>query len=725
MKKGKGKNNGLLPNSLRIISLCLKTVSTNANTVASTVRSAGASVAASISSASEDHKDQVTWAGFDMLEINPSVFKHVLLLGYLNGFQVLDVEDASRFSELVSKRDGPVSFLQMQPFPIGCDGQEGFRKSHPLLLVVSGDDPSNINQNSTPFEQFRKRCSRIGSYRSSPHKYAVLAGQGTTGVNVGYGPMAVGPRWLAYASNNPLPSNLGCLSPQTPRASRELVHQLLKQWRESRRVTGIDMDNAECVVVNGFCFQRCHITNLKLILVYIWHYVLTLVEPFWSLDQSMGITLISSGIMPSCTHKGSGVPGLQTGAVLILFRDICFSHFSQWIAIVYPRALVIFLFCHPLEVMPVSELLVLKAKNPPYFPVYSLPWWSTPSSISHQQSLPPPAPVVLSKLVNSKANPWNIYWVYTPSGHVVQHELLPSVGSETSDSGSRNQSTSLLCRRMNSESKLKLFNGGTYVEGQNGQKEGIHAAIPLINKEMVKSSSGDPQERFQRYLSNAEVQVNFGRLPIWQKSKICFYTVSCARTSFSAGGESEIEKFSSSEVEIRRKELLPVFDHFHSIRSSWNERGLAGERYLSPTPPVPNQVEDKETADVTVICHSKPASLSSTESSDGGSSRRIENLLDLDQVASSYQMLVHHFQSGNSNMLIFTLTTLSMGRPIFQERNLTSEGRDSVGVGISEDSALVLEHASDMSKFVEGRLGNAKCGCQAIFPGWPLRDTGA
>lgn len=59
MKKGKGRNNGLLPNSLRIISSCLKTVSTNASNVASTVRSAGASVSASISTSSEDHKDQV------------------------------------------------------------------------------------------------------------------------------------------------------------------------------------------------------------------------------------------------------------------------------------------------------------------------------------------------------------------------------------------------------------------------------------------------------------------------------------------------------------------------------------------------------------------------------------------------------------------------------------------------------------------------------------------
>lgn len=39
--------------------------------------------------------------------------------------------------------------------------------------------------------------------------------QGITGINIGYGPMAVGPRWLAYASNNPFLSNSGRLSPQS------------------------------------------------------------------------------------------------------------------------------------------------------------------------------------------------------------------------------------------------------------------------------------------------------------------------------------------------------------------------------------------------------------------------------------------------------------------------------------------------------------------------------
>lgn len=40
--------------------------------------------------------------------------------------------------------------------------------------------------------------------------------------------------------------------------------------------------------------------------------------------------------------------------------------------------------------------------------------------------------------------------------------------------------------------------------------------------------------------------------------------------SFSAG-EIEIEKIPVNEVEIRRKDLLPVFDHFCRIPSKWSD----------------------------------------------------------------------------------------------------------------------------------------------------------
>lgn len=116
---------------------------------------------------------QVTWAGFDRLELASSVFKHVLLLGYQNGFQVFDVEDASNFIELVSKRDGPVSFLQMQPFPATSDGREGYKTSHPLLLVVAGDETnsSSLVQNGSQPAVLGRNVnmeSRSGNCVSSP-----------------------------------------------------------------------------------------------------------------------------------------------------------------------------------------------------------------------------------------------------------------------------------------------------------------------------------------------------------------------------------------------------------------------------------------------------------------------------------------------------------------------------------------------------------------------------
>lgn len=37
-------------------------------------------------------------------------------------------------------------------------------------------------------------------------------------------------------------------------------------------------------------------------------------------------------------------------------------------------------------------------------------------------------------------------------------------------------------------------------------------------------------------------------------------------------GEIEIEKVTIHEVEIKRKDLLPVFNHFRGIQSDWLDR---------------------------------------------------------------------------------------------------------------------------------------------------------
>lgn len=45
-----------------------------------------------------------------------------------------------------------------------------------------------------------------------------------------------------------------------------------------------------------------------------------------------------------------------------------------------------------------------------------------------------------------------------------------------------------------------------------------------------------------------------------------------SRANSHNGGEFEIEEVPVHEVEIKSKELLPVFDRFHRIKSSWNDR---------------------------------------------------------------------------------------------------------------------------------------------------------
>jgi hypothetical protein len=72
MRRGKGGRDGLLPSSLRIISSCLKTVSSNAGSVASTVRSASASVVASMAPQAENEKDQVGFSAPRTLFLNLS-----------------------------------------------------------------------------------------------------------------------------------------------------------------------------------------------------------------------------------------------------------------------------------------------------------------------------------------------------------------------------------------------------------------------------------------------------------------------------------------------------------------------------------------------------------------------------------------------------------------------------------------------------------------------------
>ncbi|XP_047315836.1 autophagy-related protein 18h-like isoform X2 [Impatiens glandulifera] len=757
-----GKNvvgNGFIPNSLRFISSCVKTVSSN-------VRSAGASVAGSISGDSDDRrKDQVLWASFDKLELGSSCFKHVLLLGYSNGFQVLDVEDASTVTELVSRRDGPVTFLQMQPIPAESDCNDGFRASHPILLVVASDEtrisgsvPSrrdDITRNSSPDSQsgnfinspstvqfyslkshtyvhvlrfrstvFLVRCSpRIVAISLSSqiycfdaltleNKFSVLTypvpqiGVGPIAVNVGYGPMAVGPRWLAYASNNPLSSNTGRLSPQslTPpgvspstspgsgslmaryamESSKQLAAGLInlgdmsyktftKYYHEhfpdgssspirsnSGRIVGristqsTEMDNAGVVVVKDIvsravvCQFRAHTSPLSALCF----------DPSGTLlvtasvhGNNINIFRIMPSPNSSVNHGNEWSSShvhlykLHRGMTSAVIQDICFSHYSQWITVVSSKGT-----CHVFVLSPFGGETGLQLKNslldgPDLIPIQSQPWWFSASSLMLNQHRSPPSLINLS--VVSRIRVGNSGWlntvssaassatgkvfpttsivsaifhnsvqddlsalehllVYTPSGNLVQYDLLPSVGGgEQSEAAAPRTVTGSsmqmqdeelrvksepvqwwdVCRREDWPERGEQIYGIHRVSEENGDKfvkDGSELEEGDIKeKELTKS-----HEHSHWYLSNAEVQIRSGKLPVWQKPKIYFFRMNPIlgspdhQTEDSTQGEMEIEKIHVNEVQIKRKDLLPVFDRYHSIQSDM--RDYVGERYSSP-----------------------------------------------------------------------------------------------------------------------------------------------
>lgn len=827
MKKGKGKNSsGLLPS---IISSCLKTVSANATNVASSVRSAGASVAASIS-ASEDDKDQVTCAGFGILELSQHINRHVLLLGYQNGFQVFDVEDASNFNELVSKRGGPVSFLQMQPLPARSGDHEGFGNSHPLLLVVAGDDTTGSGQSlshngslardgdATSYPttvrfyslrshsyvyvlRFRSsvcmiRCSSrvvaVGlatqiycfDALTLENKFSVLTfpvpqpvRQGTTRVNVGYGPMAVGPRWLAYASNSAITMKTGRLSPQSfvsspsvspsratggssvmaryaMESSKQLANGLLnlgdmgyktlsKYYQEMLPdgssspaspnsiwkvggVAGLDAENAGMVAVKDLVSGavvsqfKAHTSPVSALCF----------DPSGTLlvtASVCGNNINVFQIMPSRSHSAPGdlsyecdtshvhLFKLHRGITSAIVQDICFSRHSQWVAIISSKGT-----CHIFVLNPSGSdagLLPLycEGEEPARHSASTLPWWNTQTLAINQQSSPPPAVAlsVVSRIkyssfgwlntvsnaataatgkvfvpsgavaavfhksvthhdlqLNSRTNSLEHILVYTPSGHVVQHELLPSVCSGSPESGSRVQRASHaqvqeddlrvkveplqwwdVCRRsdwLETEERLpKSINEKQYHLDTGSSTLPIHedACLSLdINGNFGedKTSSEKAPERSHCYLSNFEVKVTSGILPVWQNSKISFHVMGSPKDN--TGGEFEIESVPAHELEIKQKKLLPVFDHFHSIKATSEERFSMKCYHASALGSY--QANGKICQDI-INCHSKPGSVESAESSEESSSKRMDNFHDSDHMNNSFKSSLNLYPTTN------------------------------------------------------------------------------
>ncbi|KAJ1433938.1 WD40-repeat-containing domain superfamily [Sesbania bispinosa] len=673
MKEENINSNGFVSTSFNFISSCIKTAT------------------------SGDRKDQVLWTCFDRLEFGPSSFKHVLLLGYSNGFQVLDVEDASNVRELVSKHDDPVSFLQMQPIPERSEGHQGFRASHPILLLVTcdkskipgtmqngrdgllkdhtGAQAENIASSATTVRfyslrshtyvhalRFRSsvymvRCSsrivvvglatqvlaitfdmcenckvagRIvmvshiycfdaltleNRFSVLTHPVPQLGGQGMVGVNIGYGPMAVGPRWLAYASNNPLMSNTGHLSPKslTPPAvsrstspqsqNKHLVAGLINlsgmgyktlskycqdiipdgsnspvssnsSWKVSQFASHpTETDTAGVVIVKDFVSRavvaqlRAHNSPISALCF----------DPSGTLLVTASIhgnNINIFQIIPSSSGNGSGCQSgnwgyshvhlykLHCGMTSVVIQDICFSHSSQWIAIISSKVNQQQFCLEPPPPIVLSVVSRIKNNNAGWLNTVS----NAASSAAGKVSIPSGLVLVLLLLPPLRAE---------PSGTVPRLDPVPAAQIQEENLGVKVEPIQWWdVRRRHDWPEREVHILGNTLEAS----EVILETLDYQDNSVVNINSVKLHE--QCHFSSAEIQISSGKISIWQKSEVSFFVMSPLEAKdmnlceFNTSREIEIENIPIKEIEIRQKDLLPIFNHFHGIQSSWVDGGI-------------------------------------------------------------------------------------------------------------------------------------------------------
>ncbi|WZZ31893.1 hypothetical protein YC2023_015294 [Brassica napus] len=229
--------------SFQAVSDCLRAISSGASTVARSAASAASSV---VNRDADSLHDKVLWAGFDKLEKEDGDTRRVLLLAFRSGFQIWDVEDTGNVHVIVSAHDGHAAFMQMLPYPLVSEEiDDVFAESRPLLAVCgdsswveildieSASDnsesetvvPTHVNVYSLKSNSYVHKLkfeSVIYTIRCSSRIVAVLQSDqihcfdaktlveeynidtnsiayGSLGV--GYGPLAVGPRWIAYSGS--------------------------------------------------------------------------------------------------------------------------------------------------------------------------------------------------------------------------------------------------------------------------------------------------------------------------------------------------------------------------------------------------------------------------------------------------------------------------------------------------------------------------------------------
>jgi len=247
--------------SLRLVAGTLSSGYTTISSVAGAMGAAG-------TEASGSGRERVTWARFDTLDLaqwqgEPTLSRDVLLLGYSYGFQVWDVHAPSAAGELLSRRDSTVRCVQPLPAPLERDEAASPLHGHrPILAVVPCEDlpPAGAREGGRQrgVIELHSLCSQtivhllsfhgcVVAVQATPRAIAVsleaqvhvLAAhtlepmftamtypvpssltQGPAEAQRWCASAALGPRWLAFASNQSVHEGPGAAAKHVPGGKR-------------------------------------------------------------------------------------------------------------------------------------------------------------------------------------------------------------------------------------------------------------------------------------------------------------------------------------------------------------------------------------------------------------------------------------------------------------------------------------------------------------------------
>ncbi|MCO5574459.1 hypothetical protein L7F22_028244 [Adiantum nelumboides] len=311
-----------------------------------------------------------------------------------------------------------------------------------------------------------------------------------------------------------------------------------------------------------------------------------------------------------------------------IIQDIAFSEDGHWIVVSSSRG-TNHLFCiSPFGGMAGPLAHSADMAFGPVAPMRVLPWWCSLGPVkSTQQALSPPPSTVSSSVVSrikngnagwrgtvsgaaaaasgrsspsagavavlfhdgrghkvdAEANQTSLkeqLWVLSPSGHLIRYAIHLSAVTEGFADGITPAETGKdsvdlrvvveplekwdISRKPNHferEEKLTDPNPRNFMHDTPGSSGG--ASMPLCCENGKEEPISDEMHRL--FLSQAEVQMHHFRPPLWAKSQISFHIFGGLGHN-NVGGETEIEKVPTRVVEVRKKDLVPVYDRLKTYQ---------------------------------------------------------------------------------------------------------------------------------------------------------------